>query len=382
MRACVLVPTYDNAGTVEEVVRGAVAVCPEVIVIDDGSREPIAPDGFDGVTVLRHEENRGKGAAMQTGFEHARGLGFTHAITIDADGQHPPDQIPLLLAAAEAAPDAMILGARDLRAAGAGLGSRFGCRNSNFWTWAETGLRLPDTQTGLRCYPLAGIAPLRLRTTGYDFEIEVLVKAAWAGIPVTSVPVKVLYPEDRVSHMRPVLDFIRIAFLNTRFVFMRLCLPAPYLGLVVQRRYHDMPWRTRLRESMIELFVREPGSTRRVALSVSLGLFMGLAPIWGFQIAATLLVAHVTRLSKTVAVVAAHISVPFMIPFIVYASLLIGRLALGEHAGPITTLELAPRDVPAWIIGSLLLATATAIVGGALAYLLVSGTRRMRRRST
>jgi uncharacterized protein (DUF2062 family) len=265
--------------------------------------------------------------------------------------------------------DALVLGARDLKAAGAGLGSRFGLRNSNFWTWVETGLRLPDTQSGLRCYPLARIDELRLVTTGYDFEIEVLVKAAWAGIPIRSVPVTVIYPPDRVSHMRPFLDFLRIARLNLRLVLLRLCLPAPYLDLIVRRRFYAMPLGERFRASFVDLFVREPGPPRRVAFSVALGLFMGLAPIWGFQIAATLLVAHVTGLSKPTAVVASHISIPIFIPAILYASLVLGRVALGEHDGPVTTVDLAPADFPAWVVGSLLLAAAAAVVGGSLTYL-------------
>jgi glycosyltransferase involved in cell wall biosynthesis len=374
VHACVVIPCFDHPRTVEAVVRGALEHCPSVVVVDDGSREAVPR--LPGARVVRHERNRGKGAALLTGFRLARESGCTHAITLDADGQHLPGDIPRLLEAARAEPGALVLGARDLRAAGAPRGSRAGLANSNFWTWVETGLRLPDTQTGFRCYPLEAIDKLRLTTSGYDLEIEVLIKAAWAGVPVASVPVGVLYAPDRVSHLRPFLDFLRIGRLNARLVFLRICLPAPFLAILVQRRFHEMSLRRRARESFAELFLREPGSSRRIALSAALGFFMGIAPIWGFQIAATLVAAHVTRLSKSVAVVASHISIPVFVPAILYLSLLLGRWALGRRT---TTLDLAPTDLPAWIAGSFLLAAIASVVGGLVVYLLVAGARRVRK---
>ena len=377
MKPCVIIPTYDNARTLEGVVRGALAQLPDVIVVDDGARDETAAilATIEGATILRHEQNRGKGAALRTGFAHAIEHGFTHAVAIDSDGQHVPAEIKKLLGEDE---DALVIGARDLKAAGGYKRSRFGMKNSNFWMWVATGLRLPDTQSGMRCYPLAAIDRLRLATTGYDLEIEVLVKAAWTGVPIASVDTEVIYPprEERVSHMRPVLDFIRIGRLNTRLVFLRICLPAPYLGIIAQRRFHEMPIRKRISASFRELFLNEPGTAERIALSVGMGLFFGLAPIWGFQIAAVLLVAHTTGLSKPVALVASHISIPIFIPAILYASLLLGRLALGEYDGSITSIDLAPSDIPAWILGSFLLATAAAVAGTIVTWILVKCFRK------
>ncbi len=377
MKPCVLIPTYNNARTLEATVLGAKEQLPDVIVVDDGSTDGTRGilDGLAGITVLRHEKNRGKGAALRTGFEHARRAGFSHAVSIDSDGQHLPGEIPHVLAACGGG---LVIGKRDLAADGGYRRSRFGLKNSNFWVWVATGLRLPDTQSGFRAYPLEDIGKLRLVSTGYDLEIEVLVKAAWTGVKIPSVPIRVLYPprEEHVSHMRPVLDFIRIGRLNTRLVFLRICLPAPYLGIIAQKRFYEMSLRKRIGESLKELFLREPGSNGRIALSVGLGLFMGLAPIWGFQIAAVLLVAHATGLSKPVALVASHISVPVFIPAILYASLLLGRMALGQYEGAITSIHLAPSDVPAWIVGSVILASVTAVVGAALTWALLMCFRR------
>ncbi len=250
MRPCVIVPAYENERTVAAVVRGVLSQGLPALVVDDGSTDRTAEAVKDlaGVVMLRHERNRGKGAALQTGFAAAADLGYTHALTIDADGQHLPGDIPALLAAARAEPRALILGARDLAEAGAGRGARCGRAFSNFWTFVETGLWLDDTQSGLRVYPLAALADLCLDTTGYDFEIEVLVKAAWSGVPVRSVPARARYFQgaERVSHFRPFLDFARISRLNTRLVTLRCCLPRPCLAALFRRDLAHLSWPRRL----------------------------------------------------------------------------------------------------------------------------------------
>ncbi len=204
LRPCALIPTSDNPATVAEVVRGAQRHLP-VIVIDDGSGPEAASilRALPGVRLVRHGENRGKGAALRTGFEVARALGYSHAISLDADGQHFPDDLPALVRASLEDPSALVLGVRDLAAAGAGWGSRIGCRLSNAWLPWAGGPVLPDTQTGFRVYPLGRIADLELQCERYDFEVEVLARAAWAGLPLRSHPIRVRYfpRAERVSHM-------------------------------------------------------------------------------------------------------------------------------------------------------------------------------------
>lgn len=385
MRPCAVIPAYQNARTLPGVVRGVTVQGLAVIVVDDGSSDGVAASlaaagaGDGEVEVLRHERNRGKGAALRTGFERAHARGFTHALALDADGQHLPEDAPRLLEAAAAEPGALVIGARDLAAAGAGKGSRFGCAFSNFWTWVETGLRLPDTQSGYRCYPLAPILDLHLALTGYDFEVEVLVRAAWTGVPVRSVPISVRYfrGAERVSHFRPVRDFLRIGWLNTRLVTARICLPAPYLALHSRRVFRALPFSERLRMSLFELFVREPGSPLRVASSAALGLFFGIAPLWGFQIAITLWLAHVFNASKTIALLAANVSFPLVIPLILYASLVLGRALLGvPDAGvPKELSALTRADLHAYLAGSVALAVGVAAAGFVLVYAVVRALR-------
>ncbi|MBQ3438854.1 MAG: glycosyltransferase family 2 protein [Bacteroidales bacterium] len=211
---CAVIPTYNNGGTVAEVVRRVLQQGLPVIVVDDGSTDGTqdALKGLD-IKILRHSQNRGKGIALRTGLEEARRLGYRQALTIDADGQHDPSDIPALVAAA--APRTLVVGSRNIAAEGMSSGSTFANRFSNFWFTLQTAHKLPDTQTGFRIYPLDDLPSLKLLTARYEAELTLLVFSAWKGLKLVPVPVKVYYPEDRVSHFRPFADFFRISVLNT-----------------------------------------------------------------------------------------------------------------------------------------------------------------------
>lgn len=211
---CAVIPTYNNGGTVAEIVRGVLAQGLPVLVVDDGSVDGTeeALKGLD-IIVLRHQKNLGKGRALKTGLEEARRLGYRFALTIDADGQHDPADIPVLVAAA--GEKTLVVGSRNLTADGMPSGSTFANRFSNFWFTVQTGRKLPDTQTGFRIYPLEDLPSLKLLTSRYEAELTLLVFSAWRGVRLVPVPVKVYYPEDRVSHFRPFADFFRISLLNT-----------------------------------------------------------------------------------------------------------------------------------------------------------------------
>ena len=211
---CAVIPTYNNGGTVAEVVRRVLQQGLPVIVVDDGSTDGTqdALKGLD-IKILRHSQNRGKGIALRTGLEEARRLGYRQALTIDADGQHDPSDIPALVAAA--APRTLVVGSRNIAAEGMSSGSTFANRFSNFWFMLQTAHKLPDTQTGFRIYPLEDLPSLKLLTARYEAELTLLVFSAWKGLKLVPVPVKVYYPEDRVSHFRPFADFFRISVLNT-----------------------------------------------------------------------------------------------------------------------------------------------------------------------
>src|ERR1043166_999077 len=216
---CCIVPVFNHGLTVQRVVRGAKAVLP-VIAVDDGSTDqtPKVLADETGITLLTLPQNQGKAAALKTGFAKAEEMGFTHAITIDADGQHPVEALEDFAAACRKQPDAFIIGVRDLKAARAPIARRISNSLSTFWFRFETGVKLTDTQCGYRVYPLTAIRGIKVESDRYAFELEVMVKAAWAGIRLVPQPVPVDYeaPTSQLSHFDPLRDFLRISRVHSR----------------------------------------------------------------------------------------------------------------------------------------------------------------------
>lgn len=227
---CIVIPTYNNGGTIGRVVNETLAYCADVIVVNDGSTDTTTDvlRAMEGITLVEYAKNRGKGYALKQGFLKARAMGFAYAITMDGDGQHYPASIADLFSAHQEHPDALLVGSRRLEGVDRSGGSSFANRFSNFWFWVQTGRRLPDTQSGYRLYPLKKLYGLRLLTSRYEAELELLVYASWHGVELVSVPIDVYYPPrgERVSHFRPGKDFARISVLNTV-----LCVLAVVYGL-------------------------------------------------------------------------------------------------------------------------------------------------------
>lgn len=225
---CAVIPTYQNAKTLLQVVADVHRVVDTVFVVDDGSNDGTAAllDKATGnerpEKVLTHPKNCGKGAALKTGLTYARQQGFRYAVTVDADGQHRADDIPALLKAVEEEPDALAIGSRGLQHENMPAKSTFANRFSNFWFALQTLQRLPDTQSGLRVYPLRRLHGLRWMSARYEAELTLLVFSAWAGVKLLPVPVSVYYPprDQRVTHFRPGRDFTRISVLNTLLCFL------------------------------------------------------------------------------------------------------------------------------------------------------------------
>lgn len=225
---CAVIPTYQNAKTLLKVVADVHRVVDTMFVVDDGSNDGTAAllDKATGnerpEKVLTHPKNCGKGAALKTGLTYARQQGFRYAVTVDADGQHRADDIPALLKAVEEEPDALAIGSRGLQHENMPAKSTFANRFSNFWFALQTLQRLPDTQSGLRVYPLRRLHGLRWMSARYEAELTLLVFSAWAGVKLLPVPVSVYYPprDQRVTHFRPGRDFTRISVLNTLLCFL------------------------------------------------------------------------------------------------------------------------------------------------------------------
>jgi glycosyltransferase involved in cell wall biosynthesis len=223
-RLCAIVPTFNNPQTVRNVVLAAREHVADVIVVNDGSHaegraacEQLAVDGL--ARVVHREKNGGKGAAVKSGFEAARELGFTHAFQIDADGQHALERMPEFVAVAREQPSALILG-YPVYDRPAPRVRRIARRFTDFWIRLEVGGRdiIKDAMVGFRVYPLAAVARLRMRSRRMDFDIEIAVRLAWLKIPVINLPVEVRYlsaEEGGVSHFQYVRDNLRLAWLHS-----------------------------------------------------------------------------------------------------------------------------------------------------------------------
>lgn len=210
--------------------------CNDVIVVNDGSTDStgrLLTSLGDKIHVVSYQENRGKGYALTVGFKKALDLGFSNVITIDSDGQHFASDIPKFVELAEANPNALIIGSRGMGHSNMPDGNKFANRLSNFWFAAQTGISLPDTQTGFRLYPLAKMRRLRPTTYRYEAELELLVRSAWRGIRIIPVPIDVYYPpqSQRVSHFKPAKDFIRISLLNTILCIVAIVYGYPRMAI-------------------------------------------------------------------------------------------------------------------------------------------------------
>ena len=363
---------------------------PDVIVVNDGSTDGTQAllDGFaqDGVHVVTHPSNCGKGTALQTGFARAIQLGFTHAITMDTDGQHASDDLPAFLGAIAAHPDALIVGQRDLVGAGRARKSRVLRAHSNFWVWAETGTWVADTQSGFRAYPLNAVAGIRFKTCNYDFEIESLVALMWRGTPVQPIPVQAKYGPGSESHFRPLQDFALVTRLNASLFFQRLLMPAPLLALIHGQAYADLPLRKRVRAWLRNWVLMSGVSPAILAFSVGIGVLLGILPIWGFQTLAALTMAHLFRLNKPVAIAASNVSFPAAIPFILYGSLVTGRFLLTGTVDLSLAVSgvdssLAWRYAHAYLLGAVVFGASMGIVAGMSTYVLARLYRVLNKRA-
>ncbi len=228
-RIAFIIPVYNHAGTVAQVVKDTQALGFPVFVVDDGSTDNTYDQIKDiaGIQVLRHEQNQGKGAAILTGFAAATAVA-DWAITMDADGQHYPRDAKGLIKAIPKKDRAIIVGARTYQEGEhVPWTSRFGRKFSNFWVRTSGGPSISDSQSGFRIYPMPEALNLPTKARRFQFEVEILVQAKRKGIPVMEAPVRVNYNPggERISHFRPFVDFLHNSSTFTRLIFTRIFPP-------------------------------------------------------------------------------------------------------------------------------------------------------------
>jgi len=235
---CALIPVYNHGATIGAVVQALRALNLPCILVDDGSHADCAAVldtlAGPGVTLLRRNVNGGKGAAMHDGLRAAAAAGYTHALQIDADGQHDLDAVRHLVDRARAEPRALV-GGQPIYGDDAPRARLYGRWLTRIWVWINTLSRdIPDAMCGLRVYPLAPVLPL-LDGTGYhmEFDIAVLVRLHWANVPMRWIPTRIRYPQDGISHFRGLADNVLISRMHAR-LFFGMLLRAPRL---LRRRF-------------------------------------------------------------------------------------------------------------------------------------------------
>lgn len=356
-RSLICIPTYNNAESIINVIKETLEECPlPVLIIDDGSdipvleliqREATLKQYLDvRLNIYRFEKNKGKGAAIQKAFEMALLKNFTHLITIDGDGQHRPTDLNLILNESINFPWALIIGKRKFTSENIPKSSKFGRTFSNFWVKYQTDKLIEDSQSGFRSYPLFYVQNYNFFTKKYDFEIEVLIRLIWKKVEVKEIEIDVYYPppEERVSHFDKFWDNVKISILNTVLVIFSL--------------------------------LRINISRSKIIASVSLGVFIGVIPIYGFQIYLAALLAFLFRLNFPLMFVAGQISLPPLIPIWTFASLQIGSKLSN------TTLSIsfdnvmlsAQKLIPIWILGSVILGLTLAVIAAIMTFFLAKNS--------
>lgn len=372
LQCCVIVPTYNNDKTLARVINGVLEYTKNVIIVNDGSNDLTTSilKGYSQIEQIHFKENKGKGEALKAGFKHAETLGYKYAITIDSDGQHFPKDIPVFIETLENSEDKnlLLIGARNMNQDSVPKKSSFGNKFSNFWFWVETGIKLQDTQSGFRLYPISYFKNLKFYTSKFEFEIEVIVKAAWNGIIVKNIPIHILYDEaERVSHFRPFKDFTRISILNTWLVIVTF--------LYIKPRDLFRKFKKKgIKQFIVEDVLGSHDTPQKKALSIALGVFIGLSPLWGLHTIIVLSLALLFKLNKTIAFAFSNVSLPPFIPFIVLANFKMGNFILGKNEtfniDTFTENFKALNSLKTYIIGSFTLATISAITLGVISYFL------------
>ena len=359
MRFAVLVPVYNHGGSVGRVVRDIAArfVDSKIIIINDGSTDQTsaalealmkdmamgAPRATERIRVITLAKNQGKGAALLAGFKAAHALNATHALTTDADGQHLVSDMDRVMRFSRLFPDDLIIGDRQMDDYPVPPSSKKGRDLSRFWLWIQTGQDVPDSQCGLRVYPLSHTLKLGGHWfKRFDFESETLARHAWAGMSIRSTPITCLYfsAEERITHFRPIRDTLRGVRLNVLLVIRRLLpLPGPKRRAAFCRAAERpaktpgyVAWHNRhvWKAVVRDLFTANLADAR-LPTAVGVGLLIGFFPAYGLQTLLAIYVARRIHLNVAVTVLASQISIPPLTPLCILASVEVGSLLLYGH---------------------------------------------------
>ncbi|GHS87433.1 glycosyl transferase [Campylobacterota bacterium] len=366
----VVIPLYNHAKTLAVVVQGIQRYFNDILIIDDGST-----DGAQSVICelnipfINHAVNRGKGAAIKNAACYAIENGFTHILTIDADNQHYAKDLFKISEEARKNPEYIWIGKRDFNTANVPNSSKFGRRFSAFWARVQTGVHIDDIQSGLRVYPLFIFDALTLLENRYSFEVEVIIKALWAGFEVREIDISVYYPkkEDRVSHFRALYDNAQISLLNTRLT-IRALLPIPHKTFV---RTDDGQTLTKNPFKALKDEIKKRENPHRLALSAAWSVFWGSLALPGVRTICLLFGLGYFNLNRPIGLTMDKLAMP---PFIPAVCVAVGFFICNGYWLTDFNMQTlgyeAPQRILEWIIGSLVVAPCFALLVGTTIFVL------------
>ncbi len=376
----VVIPVFNNRNSLRRIVEGALGHRLPVIVVDDGSTDGSGSVVSDlPVELLAHPRNRGKGAALLTGARRVAERGGTHFVSLDADGQLDPSDLPKFVKAIEEQPAALICGDRQFSDDDAPGRSTFGRRFSNFWVTATTGVKVRDSQCGYRAYPVADFLELGLRGSRYELEVEALVKSAWAGMAIVDLPVSITYrpKEGLVSSFRPFWDNARISRTYTR-MFMRAMFLAPATFRPRSGAASGIKSLSPLRPvQLVRAVLTESSSPLELGSAAAVGLFLATLPLPGLHTMTVVFAATLLRLNRLLAFSVSHLCAPPVVPAV---CLMVGYYVRHGHWLSTFNAETLFRQIDQrfidYLIGTLVVAPVLAVAGGLLTAAIAWSVRR------
>lgn len=371
-KSVIVIPVFNHFSTLHGVVNGALKVHNHVMVVDDGSIDK-SVDTLTGLNVylIRHEKNLGKGAAVKTAVRNAQKLGMTHIVTIDANGRYDPADFSLFAEALRKNTSSIIIGRRNFQKDETPVLYRFNRSLAAFWFRMQTGKSLSDVRCTFRAYPLAVLENLALRTRRNLFEVEVLTKAAWAGVSITEVNIAYYFhgPVKQKNSFDYLIDQLKVTLFNFHLT-MRSIVPWPHQKLINKDLSKEKitvlhPLRS------IKTLLTENASPRQLAAGGALGVFLGTLPLIACHNIAILFAAGYFRLNKVVALATSGLCVPPLVP-----ALCIEAGYFMRHGTFLTEISIrtlghqALERIFEWLIGSLFLAPVFAILVGGIIFLI------------
>ena len=377
MHCTVVIPVYDNERTVLQVALEARRLHPHVLVIDDGSTR--LPDDFDNILktndirLIRHPQNCGKGVALQTALKDLHERHVDYMITLDADGQHSPSDIPAFIDLLEKEGqnhDLLVIGVRDFNAPNVPESSKFGRKFSNFWIKLETGVTCADTQSGFRAYPVEPLSKLKFHCARYNFEIEVLTRGLWGGLQLRELPIHVTYepPEKRISHFHPWKDNLRLSLLHTTLVTRRLLL-FPHQRIVPKPPKSQLLSLWKQPKKFFLFLLKENTTPELLAISAAIGSLLAVLPLISCHTLVILYVCIRLKLNKIMALAIQNLYMPPVTPFLcIELGYFMRHGDFLREASLRTIVHELPYRFWEWLLGSLVIAPIAAVLSGLITY--------------